>query len=155
MAQIEHSALVRYTAQQMYDLVLDVAAYPQFLSWVSTTEVIEQDEASQLAKLSIKIAGIEAHLTTRNSLEANTQLSMRLESGPFKQLEGQWQFLGFGDAGSKVSLMLDFSLERSLLASAFRQGFTRVGNRLVQDFCQRADDLYKTPTESRSGVDHA
>ncbi len=145
MTHIEHSALIRYSAQQMYDLVLDVKRYPDFLSWVAKTMVLEQTDELQRATLSIRIAGVETRLTTRNALLPAEQLHMQLESGPFTQLEGCWQFKSFGDAGCKVSLLLDFSLQRSLLASAFRQGFARVGNRLVQDFCQRAQQLYGVP----------
>ncbi len=142
MAHIEHSALVRHTAQQMYELVLDVPRYPDFLSWVAGAAVLEQDASLQRASLTLSIAGIQTSLTTRNSLQPGELLTMQLESGPFTRLEGRWQFMGFGQAGSKVSLMLDFSLEKSLLASAFRQGFARVGDRLVQDFCRRAEVLY-------------
>lgn len=145
MTHIEHSALVRHSAQQMYDLVLDVERYPDFLSWVAKTVVLEQTDELQRATLSVRIASIETRLTTRNTLQPGEQLHMQLESGPFTELEGRWHFTSFGDAGCKVSLLLDFSLQRSLLASAFRQGFARVGNRLVQDFCQRAQQLYGVP----------
>lgn len=145
MTHIEHSALVRHSAQQMYDLVLDVSLYPEFLSWVAHTAVLEQTDILQRATLAIRIAGMESRLTTRNALQPGQQLIMQLESGPFTQLEGRWQFKSFGEAGCKVGLSMDFSLERSLLASAFRQGFARVGNRLVQDFCRRAQQLYGMP----------
>ncbi len=147
MTHIEHSALVRHTAQQMYDLVVDVKAYPEFLSWVSGSKLLEQNKKLQRASLIIGLAGIEAQLTTRNELLAAEQIVMNLESGPFQQLEGRWNFKSFDQAGCKVSLMLDFSLEKSLLASAFRQGFARVGNRLVQDFCRRAQNLYGNPAD--------
>lgn len=147
MTHIEHSALVRHTAQQMYALVVDVAAYPDFLSWISGTRVLEQTDALQRAMLTVRIAGIEARLTTRNELTPGERLLMHLESGPFTQLEGRWDFKSFGDAGCKVSLTLDFSLEKSLLASAFRQGFARVGNRLVEDFCRRAKQIYGQPDD--------
>jgi len=142
MTHIEHNALVRHTAQQMYDLVVDVMAYPDFLSWVVAGQVLEQQDNYQIASMTIGIAGIETRLTTRNQLVVAEQVSMQLESGPFTQLEGLWHFKSFGDAGCKVSLSMDFALEKSLLVSAFRQGFARVGNRLVQDFCRRAQVVY-------------
>ncbi len=147
MTHIQHSALVRHTAKQMYDLVLDVAAYPEFLSWITDSSVLEQNDQLQRASLTIGLAGIETQLTTRNKLQPTQQVVMQLESGPFRQLEGRWDFKSFAEAGCKVSLVLDFSLEKSLLAGAFRQGFARVGNRLVEDFCRRAQDLYGKPAD--------
>ncbi len=47
-----------------------------------------------------------------------------------------------GDAGSKVSLSMTFEMSSAVLSSAFRRGFTHIADRMVRDFCQRADQVY-------------
>lgn len=142
MKHIEHSALVTYTAKQMYELVLDVECYPDFLSWVTSASVAAQDAFIQKAGLSISVAGLRTRFETHNHLITDQSITMQLVQGPFSALNGLWQFKGFGNKGCKVALSLDFDVEQRLLTTAFRQGFAAVGNRLVKDFVKRAGQCY-------------
>ena len=54
---------------------------------------------------------------------------------------GEWQFLTLGEEGSKVSLDLAFEMSRSIVSAAFRRGFALIADRMVKDFCRRADCL--------------
>ena len=126
----------------MYALVLDVERYPSFLSWVTTATVNQQTENKQYAGLSVNVAGIRTQFQTHNQLEPNRRIIMQLQEGPFKSLQGIWEFNTLGDLGCKVALSLDFEIEQRLLSSAFQQGFTLVGNRLVKDFVRQAEQHY-------------
>jgi hypothetical protein len=53
--RILRSALLPYPAQTLYDLVNDVARYPEFLPWCSATEVLEVSEVQMLARLVIAL----------------------------------------------------------------------------------------------------
>ncbi len=140
--EITRTALVLFPANHMYQLVEDVASYPQFLSWCTSSRLIESGEDWQVASLEITIAGLRQSFTTRNQLVAGKSLSMELLEGPFQQLTGQWRFEPLGSAGSKILLQLDFDFSGNLLSSAFRHGFTVVADRLVNDFCLRAEQVY-------------
>jgi ribosome-associated toxin RatA of RatAB toxin-antitoxin module len=141
--KIERSALVTYSAMDMYTLVQDVSSYPQFLSWCTATTIHEQSSEMQKASLSITVAGINQHFTTHNSLLAGERLEMKLLKGPFSKLQGNWHFTPLGDDGSKVSLKLEFEMRNGLVSSVFGKGFGRIADRLVDDFCKRADAVYR------------
>ena len=51
MTRIERSALVAYSAAQLYEVVNDVASYPQFLAGCESSEVHEASESHMLATL--------------------------------------------------------------------------------------------------------
>lgn len=140
--KIERSALVRYSAVQMYELVHDVEAYPEFLSWCTHAEVHDQDDESQHATLVVSVAGIEQRFSTVNRLEPGRRLVLALEQGPFRSLSGEWRFQQLGEAGSKILLELEFDFRPGLLSSAFQRGFKHIADRLVQDFCKRAEAIY-------------
>lgn len=140
--EIARSALVTHTAMDMYRLVLDVERYPAFLSWCTAAQLLEQDEHSQAATLSVAIAGVEQSFTTRNRLVPGQRLCLQLLEGPFNQLDGEWRFEALGDVGSKVALRLQFEVTAGLTSSVFARGFGHVADRLVRDFCERADALY-------------
>lgn len=140
--EISRTALVLHSAKNMYDLVHDVASYPQFLNWCTGARILEQTPELQLACLEISIAGWRQDFTTRNRLQAGERLCLSLVDGPFQHLAGEWNFQPLGDMGCKISLQLEFDFSGGLLNSAFRQGFAHVADRLVQDFSLRADRIY-------------
>lgn len=140
--QVIRTALVPYPALNMYQLVEDVSSYPQFLSWCTASRLIDSGPDWQLASLDIAIAGLRQSFTTRNQLLPGESLQMELVQGPFQELAGEWRFLPLGDRGSKIMLQLDFDFAGGLLSSAFRHGFANVADRLVSDFCQRAESVY-------------
>ena len=140
--KVERSALVTHSALDMFRLVADVPSYPQFLSWCTSTSVHEQSNDVQKASLTVTIAGITQRFTTINALVAGEKVAMNLLEGPFKNLHGEWRFVQLGEDGCKICLELDFEMTGSLMSSMFGKGFGRVANRLVEDFCKRAEKVY-------------
>jgi ribosome-associated toxin RatA of RatAB toxin-antitoxin module len=140
--EIKRSALVLHSAMDMFRLVQDVPAYPEFLTWCLGSEVHEQTAEQQLATLVVKVSGITQKFTTRNRFVPGERLTLSLVDGPFRHLSGDWHFDALGDRGSKVTLVLSFDFSNRMLSSAFRRGFARIADRLVLEFSQRADDLY-------------
>ena len=126
----------------MFRLVQDVPSYPAFLSWCTRAELHEQTADQQLATLAVKVSGVSQVFTTRNRFVSGERLSMSLVDGPFSRLSGDWLFDPLGEDGSKVTLALEFDFSSRVLSSAFRRGFAHVADRLVSDFCKRADDVY-------------
>jgi ribosome-associated toxin RatA of RatAB toxin-antitoxin module len=140
--KIERSALVAHSALDMYKLVADVPSYPEFLSWCAATLVHEQTDDFQKASLTVTVAGITQQFTTLNTLVEGEKVGMKLFEGPFKNLHGEWRFAPLGDAGCKITLELEFEMTGSLVTGVFGKGFGKVANRLVEDFCKRAETVY-------------
>lgn len=142
MTHISRSALVRYTPRQMFDLVNDVEAYPSRFRWCSAAQVLERDENGITARLDLRLAGLVQSFTTRNLNLPPDRIQMRFVDGPFKTLEGVWTFQALGEAGSKVALTLDFEFANRLAGAALRLGFQGLADRMVDDFCRVARDVY-------------
>ena len=140
--EIRRSALVLHPARDMFRLVQDVPAYPEFLSWCLESRVHEQSAEHQVATLVLRVSGLTHAFTTRNRFVPAERLTMSLVEGPFRRLSGEWLFEQLGEAGSKVTLGLTFDFSNRVLSSAFQRGFTHVADRLVSDFSKRADDVF-------------
>ena len=140
--KIERTALVTHSAEKMYQLVKDVPAYPDFLSWCTTTLVHEQSTVKQTASLTVSVAGVIQQFTTNNTLVASKRIEMRLLEGPFKALQGAWSFVQLGEDGCKVSLKLNFEMGSGPVAAVFGKGFGKIADRLLDDFCKRAEEVY-------------
>ncbi|ATC98266.1 hypothetical protein PSPO_a1143 [Pseudoalteromonas spongiae UST010723-006] len=143
MPQISRSALVMFSAQQMYDLVNDVSKYPEFLPNCSGAKVHNQNELCMSASVEISKAGMRKWFSTENTLKAGQAIDMRLIDGPFKTLAGGWKFTALDDHACKVSLELNFEFTNKLVELAFGKVFNEVANNMVKAFTQRAKQVYK------------
>jgi len=142
MATIERSALVPYTAEQMYQLVNRVERYPDFLRWCVGGEVWDETEQGMRASITVRVAGMARTFTTINVLERPHRISMNLVDGPFRRLTGVWNFEQLGEDGSKVTLHLEFEFASRVLSSAFAMGFGAIAEGQVNDFCNHAEQVY-------------
>lgn len=143
MAVINKSALVPYTPNQMFMLVDDIEAYPDFLPWCSGSKVLTRSDCEVTANLEISHSGFQKAFTTRNVNEQNNRIKMYLVEGPFKKLEGVWQFQALGDQGCKVILDLEFEFTNRLLGMSFGPLFGQIAGNLVDAFTLRANSIYK------------
>ena len=139
---IQRSALLPYPAQALYDLVNDVASYPEFLPWCSASEVLESSEAQMRASLTVAKGGISQRFITRNQLVPGESIVMELEQGPFRQLHGIWHFKALTDKACKISLDLSFDYDGPLIKATLGPLFNQAANTLVDAFCQRAKQLH-------------
>ncbi len=139
---IERTALVEFTPAQMFELVNDIEAYPQFMDGCVGSEILSKDDKVIEARLDLKKGKFAQSFITRNSLDENRCVNMRLVDGPFKQLDGQWNFEALGDSGCKVSLSLTFEFKSKLVALAAGSWFESVGNQLVDAVCLQAKKRY-------------
>lgn len=140
--RIQRSALLPYPAQALYDLVNDVARYPEFLPWCSEAEIIESTPEQMRASLSIAKAGLSQRFVTRNELTPGSRIVMNLEEGPFTQLHGIWEFKALTAAACKISLDLSFDYSGQLVKATLGPLFNQAANTMVDAFCERAKALY-------------
>lgn len=140
--RIQRSALLPYPAQALFDLVNDVASYPQFLPWCSAAEVLESNDHLMRATLKVGRAGISQQFTTRNALVPGESITMKLEQGPFSALHGVWQFQALSDKACKITLDLSFEYSGALVKATLGPLFNQAATTMVDAFCQRAKQLY-------------
>ncbi|WP_137820311.1 type II toxin-antitoxin system RatA family toxin [Pseudomonas sp. 2FG] len=139
---IQRSALLPYPAQALYDLVNDVARYPEFLPWCSATEVLEVSDSHMRASLSVSKAHLHQRFMTHNQLIPGQRIEMQLEEGPFTHLHGIWEFRALTDKACKISLDLSFDYAGPLVRATLGPLFNQAANTLVDAFCQRAKHLH-------------
>ena len=142
MTTINKSALVPYSAAQMFALVNDIGAYSQFLPWCRSSQIIEQSEDELRATIDIAHGSLHKSFTTKNRLQRDKMIEMRLEQGPFKHLEGFWRFDVLGECACKVSLDLEFEFSNRLIGMAMGPIFSQIANSLVDAFSKRAVEVY-------------
>ena len=142
MSQVNRSALVPFSARQMYNLVNDVLSYPEFLSGCSDSALIEHTETEMVASIAIEKIGIKKTFTTKNTLLEPINIKIELVDGPFNSLNGQWNFIELDETACKIEFFLNFEFTNCVVAAAFGQIFQDVVNNMVNAFIQRAKQVY-------------
>ncbi|MHA7815329.1 MAG: type II toxin-antitoxin system RatA family toxin [Pseudohaliea sp.] len=142
MPAINRSALLPYSQRQLFDLVNDVEAYPQYMEGCVGARVLHRDDASMEARLDLARGGIAQSFTTRNRLLAPESIVLELKEGPFERFAGRWHFQALGDAACKVTLELDFAMRSTLVGAAAGRLFDRVTSNLVDAVVRRARQVY-------------
>lgn len=142
MTKINKQANVAYSAKQMFALVNDIKSYPEFLPWCTETKLLEEKSNSLIASVSISLGKIKQSFTTENTMKNNTSISMKLVKGPFKELNGYWQFHEDTNGSCQVSLEMQFEFKNKIMKHTFGAAFKKITASLVDAFVERAQDVY-------------
>lgn len=135
-----------HSAQQMYDLVADVASYPEFLPWTAAARIRSVtdrgDHREMLADLVISFKVFRETFGSRVLLwDEEKRIDTSYIDGPFKHMESQWRFRDV-DGGCEVSFEVDFEFKNRLLQGAAGMFFNEAMQRVVRAFERRANALY-------------
>lgn len=136
-----------YKARQMYDLVGDVASYPQFLPWCAAARVTSlkpvEGGREMTADLVVSFKVFREKFASQVGLadEAMT-IETRYLDGPFKYMHSTWSFQDREDGGCDVSFFVDFEFKNRVLQGIIGVVFNEAMHRIVRAFETRAKALY-------------
>ncbi len=147
VTHVQRSALLPFAQADLFAMVADVRAYPSFLPWCESIEVISESPDVVEARVEARAAGVSQSFITRNQMNSHSSIELSLVEGPFEQFAGRWDFVALGDgsvSGCKLALDMRFELARKnpLLRRTFGVLFERATTTLVECFCERAQLLY-------------
>ncbi|QHB17551.1 type II toxin-antitoxin system RatA family toxin [Mannheimia pernigra] len=142
MPIVNQSALVHYSAEQMYQLVNNYEKYPEFLSGCVGSKTLSTGENELKAELHIQKLGISQTFSTHNKMTPPHKIEMTLLEGPFRHLHGAWTFTPFDEQSCKITLELNFEFSSPLVALVFGKIFNEMTLKMVNAFKQRAREVY-------------
>jgi len=145
MKTVHKSVLIWYSAREMFNLVIDVEKYPEFLPWCDRASISEETGSGMKAQIGIAFGGIHQTFTTRNEHKPGREVKIHLVDGPFSHLDGDWKFTPLGgDAqrSCKVELMLSYGFDSAALAALVGPVFDKIAGNLVDAFVKRAESVY-------------
>ncbi len=147
MTHIHKTALVPYSAADMYRLVNAIEDYPKFLPWCKATTVHDRSDTAIAATIKMGSIALGKSFSTQNVLVPNQSIQMQLVEGPFSELEGLWLFQSLGDedgdiVGCKIALTMDFEISNPLLRKGLTPVFSQIVNSLIDAFIKRAHECY-------------
>lgn len=140
---IERSAVVQFSAWQMFELINDIEAYPQFMSGCVSAKILERGDGYLVARLELAKSGMRQSFTTRNQLRPPECMTMDLVDGPFKVFTGTWTFTAINDEACTVKFHLRYEFSNFLVGLAAGSMMTQLAGEQVTTLCERAQTVYR------------
>jgi ribosome-associated toxin RatA of RatAB toxin-antitoxin module len=153
MKHVKKSVLLWYAPHEIYELVIDVEAYPQFLPWCERVEVLSRDDQGLTARLHLAYSGIRHAFTTRNIQVPDQSVHIGLVDGPFSLLDGFWRFVALPlpgaaaqakseNAACKIEFEMRYAFSNPVLEAAISPVFDRIADTFVDSFVRRAEQVH-------------
>ncbi|MEL6877025.1 MAG: type II toxin-antitoxin system RatA family toxin [Pseudomonadota bacterium] len=152
MPGIRETRRLPYSAEQMFDLVADVARYREFLPWVVATRVRSDSETEMIADMVVGFKSLRESFTSRVHKERAKLIDVHYMDGPLKDLDNTWIFRPTDDGGCEIDFAVDFTFKNRMFEALAGQYFDRAFRRMVEAFEQRAAVLYGSSNSSATSV---
>lgn len=135
--------LLPYRPDQIFDLVADVAKYPEFLPWCTGARIREQRDDMLLADLMIGFKMVRERFTSKVWLNrAENRIDVEFIDGPFKYLKNHWTFEPTAEGHCRIGFYLEFEFKSMMLQKLIGVLFHEAVKRMVAAFEIRAQQLY-------------
>ena len=152
MPGIRETRRLPYSAEQMFDLVADVARYPEFLPWVVATRVRSDDGQEMVADMLVGFKALREKFTSRVLKERPNRLEVIYIDGPMRDLDNVWHFRASPDGGCELDFCVEFSFKNKMFEMLAGSYFDRAFHKMVAAFETRADELYGSSSSSAQSV---
>jgi len=133
--------IMPYTPRQLFDLVVDIERYPEFLPWCRAARIVERGEDEFLGELVISFHHMSESYTSRVTMQAPGAIDVTMVKGPFEYLVNRWRFTPC-EGGCEVDFTLDFRFRSRLMETMIGGLFGRATAKMVGAFKERAEALY-------------
>ncbi len=131
-----------YNPEQMFDLVADVARYPEFLPWVTATRVRSNSETAMVADLIVGFKGLRETFSSRVEKQRPGHIHVEYLEGPLRHLNNDWTFRPHGKGGCRIDFAVDFAFKNRVFEMLAGQVFDRALRKMIGAFEERAARLY-------------
>jgi coenzyme Q-binding protein COQ10 len=145
------SKVLPYTPDQLFALVGDVMAYPDFVPWITSmrtwnARTLEAGVETLDAEAGIGFSFLKERFSSRVRRDAKARrIDVSLLSGPFRRLANRWEFLEADEGRTRVEFDIDFQFKSRLLEALLTANFAHAVDRLMSCFEARAQALYGGP----------
>lgn len=137
--------VVACECERIYDVIADVARYPEFVPGWLAVRVLEQGDSIMIVEQHLGFGAFGTWVRSRAVFERPVSIQVRPVDEYATGLNLEWYFQRQADAGCTVSLRIFGQSSNRLLASALDAAGEHAGQRLVDIFAARSAALHGAP----------
>ena len=152
MPAIHEVRRLAWSAEQMFDLVADVARYPEFLPWVVATRVKSDTETVMVADMLVGFKALREKFTSRVEKRRPEEIRVHYVDGPLSNLDNRWLFQPLGLRECEVEFTVNFAFRNPLFEKLAGQYVDKAFRKMVTAFEARAAELYGNSSSSATSA---
>ncbi len=152
MPGIRETRRLPYSAEQMFDLVADVARYGEFLPWVIAARVRSNSDTEMVADMVVGFKSLRESFTSRVAKDRPNVIKVHYVDGPLSDLDNVWTFRAVDDHTCEIDFLVEFTFRNRLFEKIAGQYFDKAFRKMVEAFETRAAALYGNSSSSATSV---
>lgn len=151
MPVYDTSVTVPHAPENMFDLVSNIARYPEFIRWIQTMRVTQDrhDGAVRHCVGAAKVGfrGFSEDFTTSVAADSrNLTVQADLVRGPFRRLHNFWTFVQLEDGRTRIDFHIDYEFSNIVLRLLAKANFGLAVDKIMGAFLAEADRRYERVT---------
>ena len=134
---------LNYSDKQMFDLIIDVEKYPEFLPWCKSTNIYDKDNNIFYSDMEIGFNFIKEKFTSKVTTLYSKKIHSEAISGPFNKMNNIWEIENISHNKCRITLNIEFDFKSFLLRNLMGKLFEVSAIKMIDAFENRANYLYK------------
>ena len=143
MIKFSLKRVLPYSNKQMYDIVIDIKKYPEFLPWCISAEEYGSNKKNFKAELEIGFNHIKESFLSEITPLYPYRIISKAISGPFRILMNEWEFTEKKNNTCEVELNIEFQFKSMILHNLIGKVFEYSSRKMINAFEGRAKQLYE------------
>ncbi len=139
-----------YSPDQMFNLVLDIERYPEFLPWCLSCDIIKQTDDEIYSNLVIGYKVFREWFKCRVKFERPNSIRVEYINGPLRYLSNTWDFQPTDNDECIVDFYVDFEFKNPIFQKLMGVFFNEIVKRMVNAFEDRAAQLYGSKAKTKA-----
>ena len=130
-----------YSCESVFDLVIDIRKYPEFLPWCLDMNVKKDTPGTLVADMTIGFKFFRENFTSKVQYIKPKHINVIYEKGPFEYLVNEWNFEEVDNRKTRVNFHVDFEFRSVIFKKAIGIVFNESVRRMVAAFEARAAEI--------------
>lgn len=148
MPSLTQNKTLPFPAQHLFELVMDIEKYPQFLPWCKQAKIIREVsvynlEADLLINFKNFFEKYRSSVTHGKNADNGYFVDVVAIQGPFKKLVNQWKFRDLENGKCEIEFFIEFEFSSIFLTKMLGGIFERATEKMMEAFEKRAQELSK------------
>ena len=138
MNVINQSEDINVNVKLIFELINNVHDYSNFLPWCSESKILSDKNSEMVAEIEILRSPVQWKFKTRNTYQKEEIIKIKLESGPFRNLDGYWKFSVIDAHNTTVSLFLEYEFDNRIIELSLKPVFSSIMSSILDSFISEA-----------------
>ena len=143
MKNSQKEEIVNYSAKKLFDIVIDIESYPEYIPWCTKMIVNERKKNEIYADMYVQYKFVLAQkFGSRVKFDSNKlTIETNYTEGPLKDLTTNWKFEEINYKKSKIIFDVNFEFKNYVHQKVAETFYPLIENKMINSFKERADSF--------------